>query len=637
MAGIAGIAHWGSNPVPGDLVDGMLAVIRHRGPDGLHAETRKNVALGHARFVLSERERNKTQPVWLPDGSCGLVADARLYNREELLGALGSIPWCGDTPSDGELLLAAYARWGEQAVIKLRGDFAFAIWDERKGQLFAARDPFGLKPFFYHTDSHGIRFGSEPKQLLCLPGVTAKPDDRVIADYLFHGVPRAFEETFFAGINRLRAGHMLIAGENSVTQKRFWPAPTPPEDFRGSPEECAEHFSVLFRESVRRRLETDALAAMELSGGYDSSAVVLVAAEIYKSRSPSPSRPLTISQTYPRFACDESAYIAAVAAQTGFENLYAAAPCEDFTPGLIAEMQKVDAPTPEIYWQRRADIAALLHGRGCKLLVSGLGGDELVWDPNYELDLLRSRRYLSVVRYCLSDPRVVHESGTRTCLRRLIGHFVPRPVKRLLRRRRAKRVDTSLDWINPELLEKYRSYLARDAFSGDRPIYPDLARDAICRGFTDPGFLRTVEQEECLSAYTELELRHAFLDQDLVEFVLSIPFETRLQLPGPFKSLLTAALGERLPAKVRLRGSKTVFNEYFLGLLAKSWPVLLNAVSDTANLASRPYIDAEMAAKRWNRPISPNLTWFGSARALWQPVLLEIWLRNHASRHKIAH
>ncbi|SIT58168.1 putative Asparagine synthase (glutamine-hydrolyzing) [Mesorhizobium prunaredense] len=628
MAGIAGIAHWGSRPAPRDLVEGMLEVIRHRGPDGLFAGARKNIAFGHAQLILSERERNKTQPIWLPDGSCGLVADARLYNHAELWRALGSVSWFRDTPSDAELLLAAYQRWGEQAVLKLRGDFAFAVWDERKGRLFAARDPFGVKPFFYHTDSDGIRFGSEPKQLLRLPGVTAEPHDGVIADYLYRGVHRAFEETFFLGVNRLRAGHFLIAANDRLYQERFWPASAPPEDFRGSAGECAEQFYFLFRESVRRRLDMDALAAMELSGGYDSSAVVLAAADIFKSRAPSSPRPVTISQTYPEFACDESVYSDAVAAQTGFEHLRAVAPCENFAPGLLRELQKIDAPTPEIYWQRRSELTALLRNRNCKVVLTGQGGDDLVWDPDYELDLWRSRRYLSAIRYCLYDPRVIREKATRSGLKRLVRQSISPSVIRILQRGREKPVREIFDWINVGLLEKHQSYLDRTAFAGEKPVYADLARDSISNWLAEPGFLRGIEQEECLSAHAGVELRHPFLDQNLAEFVLSVPFETRLQLPPSLKAILVAALGHRLPEEVRRRASKAAFDDYFITLLTKGQPALLNMVSDTTWLASERYVKLQCAAKQWDRPLAANSRWFANARGVWQPVFLEIWLQN---------
>src|SRR4029450_9277568 len=141
------------------------------------------------------------------------------------------------------------------------------------------------------------------------------------------------------------------------------------------------------------------------------------------------------------------------------------------------------------------------------------------------------------------------------------------------------------DWIRPSLLERHQYFLDRDAYSGERPIYPDHARDTICGWLTDPAFLRMIEQEECLSAYAGIELRHAFLDQNLVEFVLSVPFEKRLQLPGPFKTL------------------KTVLN--------------------TPSLASEGYVQADLIAERWSGPISSDLAWFEGARPLWQPVFLE--------------
>ncbi|VVM05719.1 asparagine synthetase B family protein [Methylacidimicrobium tartarophylax] len=627
MAGIAGIIRWDSEPAPPDGIEGMLETIRHRGPDGLYAETRKNVALGHARFLLHERERNKTQPVWLPDGSMGLTADARLYNRAELVRVLGAVPWFREIPSNAELLLAAFERWGEECVTRLRGDFAFAVWDETRERLFAARDPFGVKPFFYQANSRGIAFGSEPKQLLRLPGVGSEPNDGVIVDYLVYGSHRAFEETFFRDVRRLRAGHTLLALRNGVSQRRFWPASVPPEDFRGSPQECAEAFSILFRESVHRRLEMDARAAVHLSGGYDSSAVAVAAATTSSPRSPK-QRPLTVSLLYPGLACDESLYSQAVAAQTGLEHLECIAPLEDPSSGLLDEIRKVDCPISDIRWQQWEALASLMRGRGCKVVLTGLGGDELVLDPDYEFDLCRSHQFLSALWYCWSDPRVLWTKARKFRLICLLRRSVPQEIKRLLRRGDPRPPIPIPDWVNPALVEEHRSYLERTASHPNEPTFPDLARETIARWHIDPAALWVLELEECSCSYAGFESRHPFYDQDLVAFVLSIPFRTRLQLPAVFKTLLTTALGDSLPAVVRKRGSKVHFDYYALELLGKAWPGLSCALSDPARLASGRYIVWEQAARHWSRPISDELAWFTSARPFWQLADLEIWLRS---------
>ncbi|MDD4932948.1 MAG: asparagine synthase-related protein [Methylacidiphilaceae bacterium] len=632
MAGLAGIIHWSSDPIPRCRIDGMLEAIRHRGPDGLRAETRKNVALGHARFLLHERERNKTQPVWLPDSSMGLAADVRLYNRDELLRALGTVPWFRDVPSDAELLLAAFERWGEECVNRLRGDFAFAVWDETRERLFAARDPFGVKPFFYHATSRGIAFGSEPKQLLRLPGVSAEPNDGVIADYLVHGDHRAFEETFFRNVQRLRAGHRMFAGPNGLSQNRYWPSSSPPEDFRGSPRECAEEFRALWYESVRRRLAMDTRAAIHLSGGYDSSAVALAAAEIARSTAPPALPPLTVSLLYPGLGCDESLYSRAVSAQTGLEHLECAAPVEDFTPGILDELRKADAPVVDIRWQQWATLASLMQDRGCKVVLTGLGGDDLVMDPDYEFDLWRSRRYLSAFRYCWSDPRVLRPSAMRFRLMRLLRLSVPQRLKRFLRR---PRPPTDIpDWVNPALVDKHRSYLERTVSAADNPAFPDFARETLARWHIDPAILWVLELAECSGSYSGFEWRHPFYDQDLVAFVLSIPFQTRFQLPPVFKTLLSTALRDSLPAVVRDRGSKVHFDYYMLELLAKGWPALWQTLSDPVHLASGPYVIREQAVRHWSRPISSELVWYSTARPYWQVAFLEIWLRSVGFRGK---
>lgn len=595
----------------------MLARIAHRGPDGLYAESRGNVALGHARFVLHERERDRRRPVWLPDGSAGLVADARLYNRPELLRALGSPPWFRGVPSDAELLLAAFERWGEESVLRLRGDFAFAVWEAGPLRLFAARDPFGAKPFFYHATPRGIAFGSEPKQLLGLPGVSPEPDAGVIADFLVRGGHRAFERTFFREIRRLPAGHILVAHPRGIAQTRFWPIP--PESFRGSPHACAEAFSELFPQSLRLRLAIDARAAIHLSGGYDSSAIAVAAAAI--------APPLTASLLYPGFGCDESLYSRAVAAACGGEHLEAVAPFRDFTAGIPAEMRKVDAPLPEIRWQEWAALAPPIRERGAKVILTGLGGDEVAAEPDYAADLCRSRRYLSALRYWRRDPRAPRAERP---LRLLLRCSVPAGLKRLLRRGVPAPLPPLPDWVDPAFAGAHREAIARPSFTG--PTFPDQARETVARRVTDPSALGILELAEAAGSYDGFESRHPFYDQDLVDFVLSIPFATRFRFPPAFKTLLRSALGDRIPSVVRERSSKTRFDSYVLALFARGWPSLRGRLAAPDRLAAAPYLLPERIASVWSRPLSPEMPWFTTARPYWQPAFLELWLRSLPSR-----
>lgn len=625
MAGLAGIVNFDLRPVAAEAVTRMLRVAAHRGPDGLDAQARGQVGLGHARFALGGSDRARRQPVWLPDGSCGLVADARLYNRGDLLRALGNVPWIPGEPSDAEILLAAYERWGADAVQRLRGDFALAVWDARTKTLFAARDAFGVKPFFYGTTGGMVCFASEVKQVLAAPGIGAATNECAIAGLLLTACAVAGEETFYAQAKRLLPGHVLVADAAGIRCARWW-RPVPGAPARSArPGAVAEAFRAHFETAVARRTAFAGIAALELSGGLDSSAVAIAASRLERGPLPAGARTVTISQVYPGLSCDETDYIEAVLAVAPHRALRFEAPIGDYTIGIGRELSRRDAPMPEISWQRRALGATHLHAEGARVVVTGLGGDEIAWDPDYELDLWRSGHRIGAVLHCLRDPRVLRDRSQRESLMRLARAVLPASATRTARRFFRRDAAALPPWITAETATLA---LRRGSGAPEHDVrFPSLAQSAVFDWVTAPVFGWLLESEELLAASHGFEVRHPFLDQDLVEFVLGVSWRERRALPGHFKTLLLAAMGERMPRFVRERRRKAAFDEYFGRLEASgraSLRALLSArerwvsgrfVQRSALLAALADAGSFAAAggSVWRRP--------------WVAAMTELWLR----------
>ena len=626
MAGVAGIVHWDRRPVVRDSIARMLDVVRHRGPDGLDVEVRGAVGFGHARFVLHDFERGVTQPLWLPDGSCGLVADARLYNRRELLSALGDITWFAGPPTDAQLVLAAYERWHHGAVQRIRGDFAFAVWDDRRQRLFAARDPFGVKPLFYTADTRRFCLGSEAKQLLAVPGMQARPNQAALARLLVNAWPSADEATFFDGILRLLPGHCLEAGADGVRVWRWWdPTARAETPSLVRDEEYAERFHELFRDAVARRLRVDCPVALELSGGYDSSSVVIAAAEIKASGSLALPKLVTLSQDYPGLPCDESDFISAVLAASPFPAIRYDAPQCDYSSRLHVELHKADAPYPDTAWARRELGSAHLSRIGCRVSLTGFGGDELAWDPDYELDLWRAGQPLRALRYCLRDPRVLRTGEQRECLARLARFAMPRWLKTGLRPLLSGATPSIPAWLTAPAAEMASP--ASAAPIEPEPGFPSMAQASVYRWLNSSRFHWLLESEELLAAWHGIELRHPFLDQDLAEFVLSIPWQARFRQPGPFKTLLVAAMGPRLPPPLRARHGKVTFESYFDALEALSRAAIEGSAFGDAAWASGRLIDRnelrEACARRASHPEASST----EGSRLWLALMTELWMR----------
>jgi asparagine synthase (glutamine-hydrolysing) len=270
MCGIAGIV--GDNN--GQSISAMTAVQAHRGPDGEGYYSDEGIVLGHRRLSIIDLEAGH-QPMTTADGRFTIVFNGEIYNFRELRRELEGKGARFHTRSDTEVLLKAYALWGQDALIKLRGMFAFAIWDRSEQKLFAARDRIGVKPLYYARVGNGLAFASEMKGLLAHPGLRRGLDYRALDDfltYLYVPAPR----TIFCNISELPPAHWLEWQDGQLLVDRYWDV-----EFRAEHRDIRESVSELRQmlfEAVGVRLVSDVPLGVFLSGGLDSSTVAVVMA-----------------------------------------------------------------------------------------------------------------------------------------------------------------------------------------------------------------------------------------------------------------------------------------------------------------------------------------------------------------------
>lgn len=186
MSGIAGIYYPDGRPVDRTDLERMGAAIAHRGPDGEGVWSNGPVALGHRMLWTTPESLQERLPRLSATGDFVLTADARIDNRDDLVAALDLSDRPTSEVTDSQLILAAYEKWGTSCSEKLLGDFAFAVWDSRRQQLFCSRDPMGIKPFYYYHTAGVFAFASEIQALLCLDGVPRRLNEVKVADFLAH-------------------------------------------------------------------------------------------------------------------------------------------------------------------------------------------------------------------------------------------------------------------------------------------------------------------------------------------------------------------------------------------------------------------------------------------------------------------
>lgn len=281
MCGINGVAFSNES---GRMADRELLIrmrdrIAHRGPDDAGVFVDRNVGLGHRRLSIVDLATGD-QPMFSGDRSCVIVYNGEVYNHADYRAGLAERGYTYHSTSDTETILHLYEELGADCVHKLRGMFAFAVWNKRTEELFIARDRFGVKPLYYvHDDDGSFFFASEIKSLLEAGAVKPALNYAALPDQLAnHGT--GYDETLFNGVRRLLPGHFLKWKDGKLAIKRYWDLEfEPKQPIRDDADVVAEWYEI-FRESVKLRLMSDVPLGMFLSGGIDSSAIAAVMSEL---------------------------------------------------------------------------------------------------------------------------------------------------------------------------------------------------------------------------------------------------------------------------------------------------------------------------------------------------------------------
>lgn len=279
MCGLAGII--GSNANNSTLLD-MLKIQNHRGPDYTGKWNENSVVLGHNRLSIIDLSSDANQPFTDVEERYILIFNGEIYNYLELREELKE-EYNFNTNSDTEVLFAAYIKWGKQCLKKLNGMFAFAIWDREEEKLFAARDRFGVKPFYYHKNTGSFYFSSEIKAIHAAE-IDKRPNEFVWANYFVYGSYGMPNETFWEGISQLPGGHYLelANGELEISKWYYFEEEIKKYRQEESFEKVKENYTILLKKSIELRFRSDVSVGFNISGGLDSSALLAFVNEFDK-------------------------------------------------------------------------------------------------------------------------------------------------------------------------------------------------------------------------------------------------------------------------------------------------------------------------------------------------------------------
>jgi asparagine synthase (glutamine-hydrolysing) len=614
MSGIAAVIDWTGETVDPDLMDRLLDRIPHRSTDGRAAVSGHHWGMGYACHATTLREQSAVQPLWDRRRGLCVAADVRLDNRDELgeLLHLGS-----DSPSDPELLLLGYERWGTDLARRLVGDFAFVLWDENQRQLYAARDPFGVRPLFFAARPHQLMLASEVEQLLVLPGVSRDLEESVILDYL-RGIYRDHRRTFFRDIARIASGHYLLARGGTIWETRYW---YPPESAvrLSDPEEYCEEFRRLFRLAVSARLDSHRPIVACLSGGLDSSSIVCMADDIYRREGSSQPPLRTVSAVYPGLSCDETPFLDALARSVQF-------PTEryDGTTWYLTRSGAFHAahPWPDTLSGNATGWREIAVQRGARVVLCGDGGDELLDEGGVFRDLAARGRWLTLLRESRPDYCGVPRSYW---LKYGALGALPRSLWPVYRRLRSARPSPPPAWVGPCLQPIW----------DERPSAPPVPGPWISHAEQcNWGYLTSAQLgwglgdlEGYWSERQGVQLRYPFLDVRLVRFVLSMPYQQRLP-GGQMKQFLRRAMAGLLPVEIAQRRQETTFEAAIHRHIRSNMRGYVDLLTD-GRWVSDGYVD-----RRGAQAVLDQLATSGDAPSshhswclLWEILMLENWLR----------
>jgi asparagine synthase (glutamine-hydrolysing) len=565
MCGIAGIVHRAGaarDPSTASRLATMQRLIRHRGPDetGTWASADGRVSLAHARLSIIDLSPSAAQPMRSPAGHV-ITYNGEIYNFIELRRELGEEAF--RTSSDTEVILHAYERWGEKCVEKLRGMFAFAIWDARRGQLFVARDRFGIKPFYYATVNGAFYFASEIKALLpCLPRLRVDRDG--LHDYFcFQFCLGA--KTMFEGVRQLEAAHCgYVEQDGTLAAKRYWEVHYD-LDWSHTENYFIERVRECLFDSVSVHLRADVEVGAYVSGGIDSS---LIAASARSLRPESRFQAFTGKFAEFGEAFDESRYVRALASARDMQLHEIDITEDDFVRHMADVIYHLDQPVAGPGSFPQFMVSRLVRERGLKVVLGGQGGDETF--GGY------ARYLIAYFEQCIKGALdgTMHNGNFVVTYESIIPNLVTlRNYKPLIQEFWSQGIFEERDRRYFRLINRSNTFgdivnweVFKGAFSFEefRQIYwgQNVGKESYFDSMTHFDFKTLLpallQVEDRMSMAHGIESRVPLLDHALVELAATIPANIKFQ-SGELKRLLKIAFKDRLPTEILERKDKMGF------------------------------------------------------------------------------
>lgn len=621
MCGIAGIVRLDNGKVP-DIerkLTVMNRLIAHRGPDGsgIWKSSDESVGLAHRRLSIIDLTDHGAQPMTAPNGTV-LTFNGEIYNYIELQKEL-SPEWSFNSSSDSETILAAYEKYGTECVSHLRGMFAFAIWDERRKRLLAARDRFGIKPFYYAEVGGTLIFASEIKALLpLLPDI--RTDAGAFAEYLTFQYTIG-EHTLFEGVKQLMPGHQLVVENGKVRIERYWDV-----HYEIDYDHTAHYFEGRMREllddSVNVHLRSDVPVGSYLSGGIDSSLI----ANLARRHAPENNQAF-----HGKFTCfdgyDESHYAQMAADACGSNLNQIDITADDFRDNIEKVIYHLDVPVagPGSFPQFMVSKLASEH---VKVVLGGQGGDEIFGGyARYVVAYFEQAIKAAIDgtyrngNFVVTPESIIPNLGVLREYKPLIKEFWREGLFEPIDARYFRLVDRStdmtdeVDWNSLDKEKVFEDF--KGIFNNRRNVRKEAYFDSMTHFDFKCLLPALLQVEDRMSMAHGIESRVPLLDHPLIEFAATVPADVKFE-GGNMKYMIKQAYKDVLPEGLLQRRDKMGFpvplREWFAGELNE----MVRDIFHGSKARTRDFINYDAVLKNFDKADR-------FSRKTWGLLSLELW------------
>ena len=616
MSAQFGVWNFDGEPVQRTWMERVCTALVPYGPDAIGFASRDSISIGYCALCCTSQSRQENQP-YGSDSGVVITWDGRLDNRAELISLLDNV---NQSSTDVEVVAAAYDRWGTDCFPKLMGDWAVAIWNNKKRTLILAKDPVGTRPLYYSIEKDRVQWSTILDPLVLFADRSFSISEEYVAGCLsfFPGT----HLTPYVGIHSVLPCSFTSIREDKQTVARYWDFDPDRRTWYRSDADYEEHFRALFAKSVQRRLRSDSPILAELSGGMDSSSIVCMADVLLSRGIREAPRLDTVSYYDPSEKnWNEWPYFSRVEAmrgRTGFRIDVGAD--QQFAFGAQSDQIEVN-PCAPAQSELSKQLATCLVKNGNRVILSGIGGDEVlggVPTPTPELEDLLARAHFRKLAHQLKVWALQKRKPWLNLLFETAKRFFPPSVAGLPKSRRpAPWLDASFVKRNLSAFEGYEKRIkllgALPSFQENLGTLEVLRRQLACSGLPkDPPH----------------EKRYPYLDRELLEFLFSIPREQVIR-PGQRRSLMRRALAGIVPEEVLNRKSKGFISRSPRVVVSAEWNRLArhDLVSASLGIVDPDKFFAALQTARLGQDVR--------LIPLIRTIMIELWLRSLSNRELV--